>query len=563
MAEYGADLGDFPLLQGGRRERPIFFPAEFVKIVPGQSVKAKLTMAETTEMLRFACRTPYANALTLTTSSRETLNHDDEQLQSFGVKIDKSLLAVHARVLAAPILSYIGEDGKKTRTITPQDASWNLKAVRVVKPGKPFERWTYINLLLNDRHGETAKGVVTDFASFLSRSMGVRMNSTPVLPPRSSMLKREAQGGALDEFFAWMKGQQIQLAVIILSERDSSGIYSKIKTLGDCTYGIHTSCVVAGQFGKGSLQYFANVGLKVNLKAGGVNHTLRDGPNFLKDSKTMIVGYDVTHPTNMPFSGKSADDVPSLVGLVASIDQDYAQWPSTTWENYSKQEMLDNLLVGAFSSRLELWKKHNKNTYPENIIIYRDGVSEGQFSQVVRSEIPFIRQACAAKYSGKQPKLTVIVSVKRHQTRFYPTTADEMSRSGNIKNGTVVDRGVTQARYWDFFLTAHDALQGTARPAHYTVLLDEIFRARYQDRASNELERLTHELCYLYGRASKAVSICPPAYYADIVCDRARVHRPEYFEVSDMDSVTTGSSGTANIRDREVHPALKDSMYYM
>ncbi|CRK36293.1 hypothetical protein BN1708_019972, partial [Verticillium longisporum] len=105
----------------------------------------------------------------------------------------------------------------------------------------------------------------------------------------------------------------------------------------------------------------------------------------------------------------------------------------------------------------------------------------------------------------------------------------------NIKNGTVVDRGVTQARYWDFFLTAHTALKGTARPARYTVLLDEIFTTNYgmTEQAANQLEKFTHDLCYLFGRATKAVSICPPAYYADIVCERARVHRPEYFDVSD------------------------------
>ncbi|KAF3016720.1 hypothetical protein E8E14_000233 [Neopestalotiopsis sp. 37M] len=49
----------------------------------------------------------------------------------------------------------------------------------------------------------------------------------------------------------------------------------------------------------------------------------------------------------------------------------------------------------------------------------------------------------------------------------YPTDPSNMTNSRNIKSGTVVDRGVTSARVWDFFLTAHTALQGTARSAHY------------------------------------------------------------------------------------------------
>ena len=35
-------------------------------------------------------------------------------------------------------------------------------------------------------------------------------------------------------------------------------------------------------------------------------------------------------------------------------------------------------------------------------------------------------------------------------------------------------------------------------------------------------------LCYLYGRATKAVSICPPAYYADILCERGRCYLQKY-----------------------------------
>ena len=100
---------------------------------------------------------------------------------------------------------------------------------------------------------------------------------------------------------------------------------------------------------------------------------------------------------------------------------------------------------------------------PKRIIFYRDGVSESQFIQVLEKELPLIRTACR-KLCKQQPKVAIIVSVKRHQTRFYPTDPDNMTNSRNIKNGTVVDRGVTLANVWDFFLTAHTALQGKINP---------------------------------------------------------------------------------------------------
>ena len=45
--------------------------------------------------------------------------------------------------------------------------------------------------------------------------------------------------------------------------------------------------------------------------------------------------------------------------------------------------------------------------------------------------------------------------------------------TGNCKNGTVVNRGVTMEKGWDFFLQAHNAIKGTAKPAHYVVLYNE------------------------------------------------------------------------------------------
>ncbi|KHO01777.1 QDE2-like protein [Metarhizium album ARSEF 1941] len=563
--KYGMNLQDFPVLNLGTPKRPTFFPAEVVEIQRGQSIKAKLTGEETTAMLAFACRTPYENALSISSDARQVLEYDDNaSLRKFGISVDKSLVTVNGRVLNVPAVAYIDATKKKI-SVNPYNGSWNMKAVKVVKRGEMISRWTYMNLLFRDNDRQVGLETMEDFAKFMANDMGVNIAKSPVKLPKHFMTKEGAQDGAsLTNFFAWAQENRIQHIMFILGQKDGGGLYTKIKRLGDCTHGIHTSCLVAKHlFKEKNLSYYSNVGLKINLKSGGVNHKLSNDFGLLKEGKTMLVGYDVTHPTNM--NVVKGNEPPSLVGLVASVDQDFAQWPAMAWEQKSKQEMLGSTLTDAFKSRLDLWRSKNNKNLPEYIVIFRDGVSEGQFAQVVEQELPMIRDACRQTYpSGKQPKLSIIVSVKRHQTRFYPTNTEDMSRSGNVKNGTVVDRGITLAPYWDFYLTAHEALQGTARPAHYTVLLDEIFRYKYGEKAANELERLTHELCYLFGRATKAVSICPPAYYADIVCERARAHRPEY-DVSDVESVATSASTDSSVAagTRQVHRSLRDSMYYI
>ncbi len=64
-------------------------------------------------------------------------------------------------------------------------------------------------------------------------------------------------------------------------------------------------------------QYFGNISLKFNLKAGGVNQIL-DPPKMgvIAEGKTMVVGIDVTHP-----SPGSKDGAPSAAAGVASIDK--------------------------------------------------------------------------------------------------------------------------------------------------------------------------------------------------------------------------------------------------
>ncbi|KAL7971387.1 ribonuclease H-like domain-containing protein [Trichoderma sp. SZMC 28014] len=555
--KYKVDLKDYPLLDLGTEQKPFTYaPAELIEIQPGQAIKASLDMAETTVMLDFACRSPYSNALSISTASRQVLELDDPSLNNYGVSVEKHLLTVQGRVLSAPTIVYLNKQSSNT-TVNPAGGSWNMRDVRVVKPGRKIERWTWTNLALRKNAQAIGGDVIADFGQFLV-GMGIAINAKPSPTPREVI-----DADDLDKMFSRLQENRIEFVFIILSDKDTSGVYAKIKKLGDCTYGIHTSCMVARSLAKRSPAYYANVGLKVNLKAGGVNHTLRDEFSVLKDGKAMIVGYDVTHPTNMPLK-KDAPEPPSLVGFVSSIDSDLGQWPALSWEQTSRQEMLSSKLTEAFMIRLDTWSQKNKGQRPDKIIIYRDGVSEGQFSLVLDKELPSIREACRKKYPPQsQPKITLVVSVKRHQTRFYPSSDKQLSRSGNIQNGTVVDRGVTQTRYWDFFLTAHDALKGTARPAHYTVLLDEIFRPKFGTRASDELERLTHELCYLYGRATKAVSICPPAYYADIVCERARAHRPEWFEQKDVESQTGATGGAPSTVGRDLHVNLRDSMYYI
>src|SRR3569833_399873 len=106
---------------------------------------------------------------------------------------------------------------------------------------------------------------------------------------------------------------------------------------------------------------------------------------------------------------------------------------------------------------------------------------------------------------------------------------------------------------------------GTARPARYVVIHDEVIVPRFRERAADVVEQMIHDMCYLYGRATRAVSICPPAYYADIVCARARVHMSDVLEQSETASQATTSttSTTASFTQPAIHWNIKNDMFYI
>ena len=230
-------------------------------------------------------------------------------------------------------------------------------------------------------------------------------------------------------------------------------------------------------------------------------------------------------------------------------------------------------LQEMFKSRLILWQKHNQRL-PENIVIYRDGVSEGQYHLVLDHELVSIRAACRSMYLNKAlPKLTVAIVGKRHHTRFYAWKEETFKNRptgrwgwGNPDPGTFVDRVVTDTRNWDFFLQAHDAIKGTARPAHYFVLLDEIFAKgpalKPSTNATDTFIQMTHSLCYLYGRATKSVSVCPPAYLADLACTRARMYLKPSALQGQTDSLDVADATQVAAR-LDVHERVKDTMFYI
>jgi hypothetical protein len=164
---------------------------------------------------------------------------------------------------------------------------------------------------------------------------------------------------------------------------------------------------------------------------------------------------------------------------------------------------------------------------PKRVVVYRNGSSEGNFTQVVSVEVMSLRKAFFHLRSqiacdmGRQeepcpnervcqrngctwctPIITYIVALSQHNVRIVPDELVRAGRRGNVLNvpsGTCVDHTITpyvdgenSAVEWpdhadqssgdiqifeqrnsagfDFFLTAQGGLKGTSKPIQYRVV---------------------------------------------------------------------------------------------
>ncbi|KAL8830971.1 MAG: hypothetical protein Q9170_005495 [Blastenia crenularia] len=520
-----------PLINFGSETKPIWIPAELGTLLPGQAYKGKLNDGQTTNMLRIAARGPAENARRIVGAGLRVvgIKPDNPTLTAFGVSIDAEMIVVPAQILPPPKLQYGSND-----RFTPSNASWNLVGKKFFTP-KPLKKWSVL-----------------------------RCGNSRFAPEHLQALRKQIKACGLgDAAPSPLAGYHTDFGTTDDERTDGELRRALTEAKGQKLARIPHTTIVLKTFKQQfeskncAVNYLADMLQKVNAKNGGINHvlTLQGSPlDFLHTTDTMLVGIDVSHPP-----AESVAKAPSVVAVVASVDRNYFQYLGNTMIQEGRVEMVSNI-GELIAERLDVYGKRNRK-YPRNIIIYRDGVSEGQFGKVLKEEISAIESKCAQKYNAKAnlppPKIVVIVCGKRHHTRFYPMRIqDADERHGcNPKNGTLVDRGVTSERFYDFFIQPHAALTGTARPEHCTVIRDDL------DIRPDVLHKITHNLSYLYARATKAVSLCPPAYHADILCDRANKYLHKHLNQRWPAGAEFEFNNSPWLRG--VHPDLQDRMFYI
>ncbi|CAI2354279.1 unnamed protein product [Caenorhabditis sp. 36 PRJEB53466] len=247
------------------------------------------------------------------------------------------------------------------------------------------------------------------------------------------------------------------------------------------------------------------------------------------DAPTLVLGIDVSHPKTQDREngkgGKPAKkwqqgkehepkDINSLsvATVVGNIDLDITQFRASNRLQDAGCEQIIRM-EHEVSIRISEFVKHTGKV-PAHIVVYRDGISEGEFQQILYEERTAIESTC--KQLDINPTLTYIVVSKRHHTKFFAKDKDTNQFNANIRPGTLVEDKITTEKYYDFFLGSQVGMLGTSRPTHYYVLHDT-----WAPMVSF-WPTVTHALTYSFARATTTTALPSAVQYAHLAAKRAK-----------------------------------------
>ncbi|GAB2285235.1 hypothetical protein Dimus_019688 [Dionaea muscipula] len=538
-----------PCLDVGKPNHPVYLPIEVCSLVPLQQYKKELSPPQKACMAERSRQKPRELMNVLTEAVRSCQYDKEGILAACGTSIQDQLMQVSGRILDAPKLKVgKGED------CIPCNGRWNFNNKQFLFPVK-IERWAIVNFSARCDTSHLSRELIN-----CGRSKGVHIERPYALVEEDQKMKKASPLARVDEMFEKLQDKlpgEPDFILCVLPERKTSDLYGPWKMRSLCKFGVVSQCACPTKI---TNQYLNNLLLKINSKLGGINSLLSAEQTScippIRDIPTMILGMDVSHGS----PGRS--DIPSIAAVVGSLS-----WPCISTYRAAvrtqspKAEMIDGLFKplpngndgGMMRELLSDFCATSKGLRPKQIIIFRDGVGDSQFDQVLNIELEQIKQAYLAPGELDLPKFTVIVAQKNHHIKLFQTASPE-----NVPAGTVVDTEIVHPRNYDFYLCSHAGLFGTSRPTHYHVLLDEI------GFSPDELQNLTNSLCYVYQRSTSAVSVVAPISYAH----HAAKQVGQFLKLDELSETASVQEGTATMETipllelPRLHENVECSMFF-
>ncbi|XP_060844789.1 piwi-like protein Siwi [Rhopalosiphum padi] len=267
-------------------------------------------------------------------------------------------------------------------------------------------------------------------------------------------------------------------------------IYSLIKRKLCIDRAVPSQVVLLKNVRKNNLSICTKIAIQINCKLGGAPWQVT-----IPKKGLMIIGFDVCHDsqrTNISFGA-----------LVATMNDAHTSYYSCVEAHKSGEELSVYFATGITKALIKY--KAKNGTLPTSIVVYRDGVGEGQISHVHNTEVRLLQTACKRIYGPKSVPFAFVIVTKRISSRFFSLGSKGPQ---NPQPGTIIDTVVTDPTKYDFFLISQHVKQGTVTPTHYHVIEDTL------GLPPDIMQRLTFKLTHMYYNWSGTIRVPAPCQLA-------------------------------------------------
>ncbi|KAL0979232.1 hypothetical protein UPYG_G00182460 [Umbra pygmaea] len=400
------------------------------------------------------------------------------EMSRWGLEVNQEILVTTGRILPLETICL-----QSASFVTGADLSWSREVVRDASISCiPMNCWAIFYPL---RCAEQAEELVSCFGK-VAGPMGLRLDRP---------IRVELRDDRIDNYIKSIHSQltrepNVQLVVCIMTG-NKDDLYSAIKKLCCVKSPVPSQAINVRTISQPQkLRSVAQkILLQMNCKLGGELWTVNVPLKHL-----MVIGVDVHHDTSKKNN--------SVMGFVASLNSLLTRWYSRVTFQMPHEEIINGFRVCLLAA-LQKYYEVNHN-FPDKIVVYRDGVSDGQLKMVELYEIPQLLKSFET-FPNYEPKLAFIVVQKRISTTLYSCSGD---RFGTPPPGTILDHTVTNREWIDFYLMAHHIRQGCGLPTHYICVYNTA------NLSPDHLQRLTFKMCHMYWNWPGTIRVPAPCKYA-------------------------------------------------
>ncbi|PAV77582.1 hypothetical protein WR25_15264 isoform E [Diploscapter pachys] len=540
-----------------RPQGKTFHPIELLDLPRGQRVSHAKTTPMLTEQMIKICQMPPLKLKQEILNQLEKANiRQSAVIQSSGIEIGRRLMKVSGKVLEPPLINY----GNDTVQLKPGQGGWKFDMrSQFLKPARIDGDWMFV-VFERCTNNQNAKYFVEQI-SRVANMHGMQLDDR-----RCRIDEWRADPPVVIENFARAVNNGIKF-IMFLTKQKMDDVHHTMK-LQEARQGVPTQHLSLQIFNKatgdrGAMMVLGNLVLKTNLKLGGINHEIVVSPTLLRSNPSakdfvsnmfpknrMFIGLDVSHAGPMSFAERAlnmpAKD-PSVVGMSFTLST-ITEVRGCYWMQEPRLQTIDRL--GEYLLRaLELYYATAKRL-PDDIVIFRSGLSEGEFRKAIgevkkAAEHAFPLMQAKNNKKTYDPSMSVIVIQLGSNYRLFQENVNPRDRAmdQNVPSGTTIDCKAVHPAYNEFVQVSQKAIQGTARPVRATLVLNEEGTTG-RKLGMDELEHLTYYAAYGHQIVASPTGRPAILYSAAELAKRGRNNWKEMSQGDGGDNASMASSGS-------------------